>query len=377
MKIVYLIAGTFNSGGMERVLANKANYLVSHGYDIIIVTTDQHCKEPYFSLDKRIKFFDLNVNYADNNGKSLWNKLLHYPLKQRFHKRKLTKLLMRLKADIVISMFCNDVSFITNIKDGSKKILEIHFSKFKRLQYGRKGLWRLVDIWFNRQDEKIISRFDRFIVLTEEDKTYWGNLPNIAVIHNARTFDANEKVSELTSKNVVAIGRYDYQKGFDILLDIWREVCKVVPDWHLDIVGDGILHNEFQNIINKYGIEDRVTLAKPTDNIRQYYLNSSLLVMTSRYEGLPMVLLEAQAFGLPIVSFACKCGPRDIITDGVDGYLIEEGDKKLFTDKLVELINNKLLRLQMGTAAKINSERFAQEKVMKKWTDLFESLVAK
>src|SRR5574344_1117230 len=188
MKILYCIAGTYNSGGMERVLANKANYLSAHGYEIYIVTTDQQNRPSFFDLDKRITCLDLGINYASNNGRSFWLKLLQYPYKQLLHRFSLSKTLQTIRPDITISMFCNDVSFLPRIKDGSKKILEIHFSKFKKLQYGRKGLWRLADEWRTECEDWQVKRYDRFVVLTEEDKSYWGELDNIQVIPNARSF---------------------------------------------------------------------------------------------------------------------------------------------------------------------------------------------
>ena len=150
MKIVYCIAGTYNSGGMERVLANKANWFAHQGHDVTIITTEQKGREPFFSLDKQITCHDLGIGYEENNGGTFLNKVLHYPFKQYRHRKRLTRLLEQIKPDITVSMFCNDVSFLPKIKDGSKKVLEIHFSKFKRLQYARKGLWRLADIYRNK-----------------------------------------------------------------------------------------------------------------------------------------------------------------------------------------------------------------------------------
>ena len=207
MKIIYCIAGTYNSGGMERVLANKANWLVRNGYDVAILTTDQKRRASFFEMDPSIMQYDLGINYEDNNGKSFLNKLICYPFKQWKHKRALEKLLPELKADVVISMFCNDASILPKIKDRSKKVLEIHFSRFKRLQYGRAGLWKLADQLRSKNDLKVVSRFDKFIVLTDEDKGYWGNLDNIQVISNARSFVV-EKPSELNEKKVIAVGRY-------------------------------------------------------------------------------------------------------------------------------------------------------------------------
>lgn len=121
MKLLYCISGTYNSGGMERVLSNKVNYLSAQGYDIVIVTTDQRGQKPFFPLDKRIKCIDIAVNYETNNGKSFFNKLIHYPFKQIKHKYRLERIIQAEKPDIVISMFCNDASFLPLIKDGSKK----------------------------------------------------------------------------------------------------------------------------------------------------------------------------------------------------------------------------------------------------------------
>ncbi len=373
MKILYCIAGTRHSGGMERVLANKANWLVRHGYEVAIATTDQEGEKPFFPLDERIECYDLGIGYEKNNGKSFINKLLHYPIKQYRHRKRLAALLQQVKPDITISMFCNDVSFLPHLKDGSKKILEIHFSKFKRLQYGRKGMWRIADIYRNRQEEKLVQRFDRFVVLTEEDKGYWGDLHNIEVIPNARTFNPTT-IATLNTKRVVAIGRYTHQKGFERLIEAWNKICRQHPDWKLEIVGEGEERQTLQTLINSYGIAHSVTLCPPTNDMDAIYRGASIIAMSSRYEGLPMILLEAQAYGLPIVAFNCQCGPADIITDGMDGYLIPEGDCNTLASKLETLVKDTPLRQQMGKVARKNSERYAEEVIMAKWTTLFDKL---
>ena len=373
MKLLYCIAGTCHSGGMERVLANKANYLARHGYEVVIVTTDQRGLPPFFPLDGQIRCIDLGINYEENNGKPFANKLLHYPLKQYRHKKRLAAILEQEKPDVTISMFCNDAGFITRINDGSKKVLEIHFSKFKRLQYNRKGLWRLADLWRSKQDEKTVRRFDKFVVLTEEDKGYWGNLPNITVIPNANTF-ATSQAAALENKKVIAIGRYTYQKGFERLIEAWNILSPGFPGWKLDIIGNGEERDKLQDLIHAYHLDGQVTLVSPTKSIDKVYLDASVLVMSSRYEGLPMVLLEAQAFGLPIVSFACKCGPKDIVANGETGFLVEENDIEGLARQLVKVMKDKNLRKQMGRKAKEASLRYAEDAVMAKWTALFDSL---
>ncbi|AIL47085.1 Glycosyltransferase [Elizabethkingia anophelis NUHP1] len=358
---------------MERVLANKANYLAELGYDITIITTDQRDRSPYFQLDPLIKNIDLGINYTDNNNKGLLQKLCSYPKKQKIHKRKLEKILSDLKADIVISMFDNDAAILPKIKDGSKKILEIHFSRFKRLQYGRKGVWKIINRLRSNADLKLVQRYDRFVVLTHEDKSYWGNLPNIKVIPNANSFVLSKR-ADLENKRVIAVGRYDYQKGFDELINVWKGVYVKHPDWSLDIFGHGPLKDELQSLIDQLGLTKTIHLCAPVKNIEQEYLNSSILAMTSRYEGLPMTLLEAQACGLPLVSYACKCGPRDIIKNNENGFLIEEGNQNEMAHKIIKLIENKELRLKMGESALRASDYFSEESVMKKWIYLFSNL---
>ena len=375
MKIIYLIAATHNSGGMERVLANKANYLVAYGYDVSIITTDQRELKPFFALDERIRCYDLGINYEENNGKTFLNKLVHYPFKQWRHKMCLTKLLKELKADIVISMFCNDASILPRINDGSKKILEVHFSRFKRLQYGRKGIWRIADEWRTRNDKQVAARFDRFVVLTQEDRTYWGDISNIRVIPNARTYTFNQPAT-LNNKTVLAAGRYSHQKGFRRLIDAWKLVCKEVNDWNLLIVGDGVLRQDLLRQIEENELNENITLKKVQANkMPEVYSNASIFALSSYYEGLPMVLLEAQAAGLPIVSFACKCGPKDIIEDGVNGFLVEEGDVDTLAGRLLDLINDVDLRKKMGRASYRNSTYYTEEVIMKQWEELFQQVM--
>ena len=373
MKIIYCIAGTYNSGGMERVLANKANYLVDQGHEVAIVTTDQQGRAPYFTLNDHIKQYDLAINYVDDIDKSIVARVSTYLKKQKLHKQRLTKFLQQEHADIVISMFDHEVSFLHNIIDGSKKILEIHFSRFKRLQYGRGGIKGIIDSYRSKQDLRLAKKYDRFVVLTQEDKGYWGELPNISVISNANTFEPKE-VASLNAKQAIAVGRYDYQKGFDDLIQAWGLVKTQHPDWILNIYGHGPLKEDLSKLINSLGLQEQVFLCPPTKAIEKAYCNSALALMTSRYEGLPMALLEAQACGLPMVSYTCKCGPRDIIIDGENGYLVPEGDINHFADKVNQILASAKLRQQMGEKARKRAKDFAVERVMQQWTALFEQL---
>jgi len=373
MKIIYLLAGTYNSGGMERVLTLKANWLAAHGYEVLIVTTDQRGREPFFPLHPSIRTIELGINYDETNGKSFLSKAISYLRKQRKHRQRLEEVLKKERADITVCMFNNDVNFVYKLKDGSSKVLEIHFSKNKKLQYNRRGLWRLADQWRTWQEERIVRRYDKFVVLTHEDKNLWGNIPNIQVIPNPLPFETNEQ-ADLKEKRVIAVGRLDHQKGFDRLIDIWYSMGDTANGWQLDIIGEGSLRNELQVKINSLRLEHQIRLCGSTSDMQQEYLQSSIVVMTSRYEGFPMVLLEAQAFGIPVVSYACQCGPHDIISDGYNGFLTEEGDNDRFAARLQQLMLDEKLRKQMGQCAKETSKAYAIDNIMPQWEELFRGI---
>lgn len=373
MKILYCIAGTYRGGGMERVLSLKANWLAAHGYEVAIVTTDQRGQRPFFELDSRIETYDLSIGYEDNNGGSFADKLFHYPKKKCIHRRKLGKLLGEIKPDVCVSMFCGEASFLPKLRDGSKKVAEVHFSRFKRLQYGRKGLFGLADRFLTWCDGRVAARFDRFVVLTEEDRPNWGMSHKIRVIANPLTFEPSAS-STLDAPMALAIGRFSHQKAFDRLIDVWSIVVERHPGWTLAIVGEGELADALQSQIDNAGLSNNIKLLAPTKDVEALYCSASMYLMTSRYEGLPMVLIEAQSCGLPIVSMACKCGPRDVITDGVDGYLVNDGDIVAMAERINRLIDNQHLRKSMGAAAKNASRRFQMDPIMLRWNKLFEEV---
>lgn len=377
MKLVYCICETYNPGGMERVLLNKVRYLVEqHGYDITVVTTDQNGRAPFYPFPEKVKMVDLGINYSEDNAKGVFTKILNYLRKRRVHRQRLTELLMREKADVVVSLYPSESSFIPYIKDGSKKVLELHFNKFFRLQYNRTGLLGLIDSWRTRQDERIVRRFDRFVVLTEEDKGYWGDMPNIQVIPNAALFMA-DRYADMSRKRVIAVGRLDYQKGFDRLIDAWQIVCStgLFQEWRLDIFGQGEWKDMLKARIKEYGLQNSLHLNEPTKEIAKEYADSSMLVMSSNYEGFPMVMIEAMACGLPVVTFDFKCGPRDIIKDEENGLIVPDGDIQALADAMMRLMANESLRQTMSVEARKVTETYSEEVVMVKWVSLFEGLM--
>ncbi len=377
MKLIYCTHSIYNPGGMERVLLNKVTYLSAlPGWEVSVVTTDQHQRPPFYPFPEQVRMTDLEINYSDDNDKGVWKKITGYLRKRKEHKRKLTALLLKEKPDIVVSLYPSESSFIPEIQDGSKKVLELHYCKFFRLQYGRKGLLGLIDKWRTRQDERIVRRFDKFVVLTNEDKGYWGNLPNLEVIPNAAKL-VSKRYSDVKSKRVIAVGRLDYQKGFDRLIQVWELVQKTgkYTDWNLDIFGQGEWQEWLQLLIDEKHLSDTLHINKPTNRIYEEYAKSSIIVMTSNYEGFGMVLVEAMACGVPAIAFDCQCGPKDIIRHGENGLLVRNGDIEGLAAAMMKLMDDEAYRQRLSDKAKGVISTYAEETVMKQWMTLFTTLV--
>ena len=376
MKLIYCTHSLCNPGGMERVLLNKVTWLCANtDWEIKIMTTDQNGRPLFYPVPDGVVMIDLDINYSNDNDKGILTKITGYLRRRRLHKERLTELLMREKADVVVSLYPSESSFIPSIKDGSKKVLELHFNKFFRLQYNRTGLLGLIDRWRTRQDERIVRRFDRFVVLTEEDKGYWGDMPNIQVIPNAALFMA-DRYADMSRKRVIAVGRLDYQKGFDRLIDAWQIVCStgLFQEWRLDIFGQGEWKDMLKARIKEYGLQNSLHLNEPTKEIAKEYADSSMLVMSSNYEGFPMVMIEAMACGLPVVTFDFKCGPRDIIKDEENGLIVPDGDIQALADAMMRLMANESLRQTMSVEARKVTETYSEEVVMRQWVSLFETV---
>lgn len=377
MKIIYCIRATYNPGGMERVLLNKVSYLIRHcGWEILIVTTDQQGRPPFYPFPQEIRMIDLGINYSYDNCLPAYRKITGYLRRRLKHRRVLTNLLLRERADVVVSLFPSESSFIPSIQDGSKKVLELHYCKFFRLQYGRKGILGLIDRWRTWKDDFLVRRFDKFVVLTHEDRNYWGKLPNIEVIPNAAK-NMSGHFSDVSAHRVIAVGRLDYQKGFDRLIQAWSLVQADgrFADWQLDIFGQGEWKDMLQQMIDSRGLEGTVYINRPTNSIGDEYAKSSLIVMTSNYEGFGMVLVEAMACGVPAVSFDCKCGPRDIIRHGENGLLVKDGDIRGLAEAMMKVMGDDAYRKRLSGAALNVVSTYSEEAVMGQWTRLFASLV--
>lgn len=377
LKIVYCTPALYMAGGVERVLTLKANYFAEHfGYDITIILTDGKGKPFAYPLSDKIKVINLDINFEELWTCSFIKKIFVYLKKQRIYKRKLTAELMRIRPDITISTLRREINFITSIKDGSKKVGELHVNRanYRNFQTEDAGVVKRVfaRLWsYNLLTH--LRKLDKLVVLTEKDKKSWKELDSVTAIPDPLSFNPSS-VSHLAEKRVVAVARYSHEKGIDLLLNAWAVVENSCSEWRLDVYGDGD-REAYERLIDQLRIDrSRCCLHGRTNDVERAYMQSSLFVLSSRFEGFGMVIVEAMACGLPVVAFDCPWGPRSIITDGEDGILAENGNVGALAEELLCMIEHPEERTRMGANAVIKSARYKIDCLAKDWQQLFESL---
>ncbi len=377
MKVAYCLNSINVYGGIEFVTITKANALAAlPGYEVYIIVTD-NAKPPIVPLHPAVKLIDLKINYFVNDWKSRWYVLYGIFVKRIIHKRRLARVLRQITPDIVVSVGRSEKNMIPKIRGNWKCIREFHSVRTYRNISATNLFKKILALGGNIADSFTLSRYDKIVTLTQEDKyTNWKPDDNVTVIPNPIRTSFNVH-SELKAKRVVSSGRLVYVKNHISLIRAFRLVAIKHPDWSLDIYGEGELRRELEQEIKQLGLEENVKLCGCISNPAKAYSESSIFALSSIFEGLPLVLLEAMACGLPVVSYTCPCGPRDIITDGKDGFLVPVNDEQQLADRICRLIEHEDIRRQMGAAALEKSKNFSIDKIMILWTALFDSLVKK
>lgn len=365
MKIIINTDQIYLHGGIEKVLTTKANYWANlPNFEVFIVTTEQQNNKPCYPLDYKVNLIDLGINY--NRHKSYFSK--ENLIKASKHYKNQKQLLKKLKPNVILSPNFNfDHFWLPAIKKDAKLLKELHASRYKENEerktasFFKKIKFKLHD-WVN-------ARYDNIVVLNDDEKKYIHS-HNAVVIPNP--IDAQTIQAPLIANKVMAAGRISPVKGFDHLIKAWAIVYEKFPHWELHIYGQDYLNTEekLNRLISDLGLEKVVYFMGSVENIPEKMMEYSLYAMTSETECFPMVLLEALSVGLPIVSYDCPNGPRNILQDKTDGVLVSNQDINLFADALMELMEDNAKRKSMGKLAKINSLRFTTEEVMKKWQSL-------
>jgi len=378
-KIVYCTPALYMAGGVERVLTLKANYFAEHfGYDITIILTEGKGKPLFYPLSDKVKVINLSIGFEELWTCSFIKKVFVYLKKQYLFRKLLKQELLRIRPDITVSLLRREINFLTSIKDGSKKIGELHINRAHYRNFEGKDVNVLKKLfskyWMNSLLSKL-RKLDRLVVLTEKDREAWAELDNVIAIPNPLSISPVEK-SDLSKNRVIVIGRYCHEKGYDHLLQAWAIVQDKCPEWQLAIFGDGN-RAVYRKIIDNMNIDSkRCFLNERTSDVISEYVNSSIAVCSSRFEGFGMVIVEAMACGLPVVSFDCPWGPHAIIKDGEDGILVENGNVEKLAEAIIWMIHHPEQRKAIANKAVENVQRFRIDQIAEKWKSLFETLLA-
>ena len=355
MNIIYVIEDYSENGGVERIVSDKANTLFTqYHHKVTIISVYRDNRKEQFKLDDGINLIHLDVPFAKRTNNSI----------KRFISRLYTILFAILRLNKEIKGLHHDIIFFTTTLGAillpfchtkARKIYESHlarnFNPFNKLFF-------LTEL-----------SAERIVCLTSGDAKEYKHAKQVDIIPNYIN-NIKSHVEDYSVKKAIAVGRLEYQKGFDILIDCWKEIAKQYPDWKLDIYGEGAYREELQRQINSLQLGDKVKLCGRNNNIIEIYPQYSLHLMTSRYEGLPMTLIEAQSCGLSSVVFDYQYGASDIVSNGHNGLIIEQGNRKLFIEAAMKMMSSKELRKEYGINALEIVKRFSKENIFKKWIKL-------
>lgn len=355
MNIIYVIEDYSENGGVERIVSDKANTLFTqYHHKVTIISVYRDNRKEQFKLDDGINLIHLDVPFAKRTNNSLL-RLISRLYTIFIAILRLNKEIKGLHPDIIFFTTTLGAILLPFCHTKARKIYESHlarnFNPFNKLFF-------LTEL-----------RAERIVCLTSGDAKEYKYAKRVDIIPNYIN-DVKSHVEDYSVKKAIAVGRLEYQKGFDILIDCWKEIAKQYPDWKLDIYGEGAYREELQRQINSLQLGDKVKLCGRNNNIIDVYSQYSLHIMTSRYEGQGIVLLEAQACGLSSVVFDYQYGASDIVSNGHNGLIIEQGNRKLFIEAAMKIMSSKELRKQYGINALEIGKRYSKENILKKWIKL-------
>lgn len=391
MKICFLTKTIFDLGGVQRVLTVVASGL-SKTHDVTVLCTDGECplNRSLYNLDEKVhvdinpdllhkkilsKCFgklmkDINSYTGMFNNNVLKNILIeaYYPLKSR---KKLIKYFNDNKFDLIIGVegFYSILLAIISSSLNCKTMGWQHNSYDAYLKNKHRYYWNQ-DIFF----DLYLKNLDKYVVLNNYDADRYLQEKNIKcdVIYNPKSFVSKEK-SYLSKKQFMASGRFNYQKGFDLLIKSFYDFSKKNKDWNLVIVGEGEEKNKLLSMIAKYELQDRVRIDGFTDNIKKYFLESSVFLLSSRWEGMPMIVLESLEMGVPVISYDITA-IQPLVEDGKEGFIVDKYNTYEFSEAMLKLSDSYELRLKMAENISIKSKKFDIDHIIDKWNKVISDI---
>lgn len=383
MKIRFLVLDVYGMGGTIRTVLNVANYLSKEGYNVEIISVLRHRIIPFFEIDSNIKITVLHDKTRVRKSESIKHKISNNMLTKKsilIHPDDEARHLFSLLSDIKM------YKAIKNIKDGILVTTRPSFNIFANKYANKKvviiGQEHLnFEIYPERLKKSILKNYvnlDYLATLTDEDTEDYkrilsrGRVKVIKLTNSIPEF--NGERSLLNSKTIIAAGRLVPQKGFDILIEAFKLVNEKHPDWKLKIFGSGKDKSSLEKQIQENRLYNHVFLMGPTKDMELELVKSSIYALSSRFEGFGMVIVEAMQCGVPVVSFDCPKGPGEIIKNGEDGILVENGNVEKFAEALIELIEDEEKMKRYGDAAINNVKRYEINNIGALWEQLIKTI---
>ena len=361
MKLLYIVEDFAENGGVERIVSQKANIFSSqYNHDVTIVSVYRDSRKIQYSINENVKFISLDVPFANKEkGKftTFYSRLSIFIIAIR----RLNRVVSLVNPDIIFFTTTLGALLLPWCRTKARKIYESHtarrFTPFNHFFF-------LTEL-----------KADAIVCLTDGDANEYKIARRVEVIPNFID-EPLYSVKDYSVRKAIAVGRLEWVKGFDLLIDCWKELKKEHPNWHLDIYGEGTMRAELQLQINRLELQDDVKLCGRNENIMDVYPHYSLHVMPSRYEGQGIALIEAQACALPSVVTDYIYGASDIVTSRFNGILVRQGDKEAMVNAILEMMDSEKLRQEYGNNARIVAQKYAKDNIICKWVKLISSLQA-
>lgn len=373
MKIIYCLQNLSLLGGTESIISTKASHFSDLGHDVTILLDDHLTISPLLTINPSVHIVDCGIQYFDNHKPFPWN--IPVIISKHFKQYKALKCFcQKNKPDVIVSVCGQSWRILPFVRGPWIIIREMHSDAEPRAYMNRNSWWSAIKRFKMNYYNK---KYDQVVVLTKGEKELYGSPTNTCVIPNPVRFHSCGRERSHENNLVISIGRLDELKNHSSLLRAAKAVVERYPDSRFELYGEGPSRIALLSEIISLNLENRFFLRNNTSDIQTKLLHSSLLVHTSRFETFSLAILEALACGVPVIAYDCPFGPREIIDNGITGFLVPFGDENALVERICYLLERPDIRKRMSEEAFNKAAQFDIKRIAPLWISMFNSLILK